>query len=69
VEQGYIHKNELLFENGMLYAIKVTGKMEDGFTFEARKWRSGTGAFYYQNCKAQKSGGQWHYTVGSVAIS
>lgn len=67
--QGYIDKQNLLFENGMLFELKLTGEAENGFTFDASKWRSGTGAYFFLNCKAVKNGGVWSYTVGSEAIS
>jgi hypothetical protein len=39
--------------------------------FDAEKWRSGTGAYYFSNCTAvQNNDGQWgDYQVGSQAIS
>ena len=38
--------------------------------FDAQKWRSGLGAYYYGQCTAQKNkDGTWSYTVGQEAIS
>lgn len=38
--------------------------------FNAQKWRSGLGAYFFQNCTAvQADDGTWTYTVGSEAIS
>ncbi len=42
----------------------------DGVSFDARKWRSPLGAYYFTDCTAVSSGGHWgHYTVGSEMIS
>ena len=38
--------------------------------FDAQKWRSGLGAYFFSDCVAQRgSDGVWSYTVGSEAIS
>lgn len=38
--------------------------------FDAQKWRSGLGAYFFQDCTAvQADDGTWTYTVGSEAIS
>lgn len=68
-EQGLIDKEKLFFENGMLIKIEARDVTETSFTFDASKWRSGDGAYFLFECKAVKSGGEWRYTVGSVAIS
>jgi len=68
-QQGYINKDQLYFENGMLLSFKLTDTSDSGFTFDVHKWRSGTGAYFFINCKATKSGADWTYTVGSEAIS
>lgn len=42
----------------------------DGVSFDAQKWRSPLGAYYFMDCTAVSSGGHWDsYTVGSEAIS
>ena len=42
----------------------------DGVGFDARKWRSPLGAYYFQDCTAVSIGGHWgSYTIGSGAIS
>ena len=48
-------------ENGLVNAV----------CFDAQKWRSGTGAYYFVDCTASQSAdGVWSgYTVGSQAIS
>lgn len=42
----------------------------DGVSFDAQKWCSPLGAYYFMDCTAVSSGGHWgSYTVGSEAIS
>ena len=68
-EQGYIDKDQLLFEKGILFQLEVTNTSKTGFVFNASKWRSGDGAYFYQDCRAVERDGNWEYTVGSEAIS
>lgn len=66
---GYIEKDILLFKNGLLFDFEVTKQSKNSFTFNAKKWRSGDGAYYFNDCKAKKTGDTWDFTVGSEAIS
>jgi hypothetical protein len=68
-EQGYINKEKLYFEDGMLIEFELTDVTEESFMFDVRKWRSGTGAYIFNDCKAVKNGDDWSYKVGSFAIS
>ena len=83
VDGGYISARPLegsdacfyQWENGCLYSI-TEQEMEGMYsltpvTFDAEKWRSGTGAYYYCDCTAVQSAlGQWSdYTVGAHAIA
>lgn len=68
-EQGYINKDQLYFEKGVLFQLEITDMKKDGFVFNASKWRSGDGAYFYQDCSAFENSGTWEYTVGSEAIS
>ena len=68
-EQGYIDKENLRFETGILITIEITDVTGDSFTFDAKKWRSGTGAYFFDDCKAVKTEDGWSYTIGSEAIS
>lgn len=68
-EQGYINNEKLSFETGILFVIEVLGAEADQFTFDIRKWRSGDGAYYFNDCTAKKTNGSWTYTVGSHMIS
>ena len=41
-----------------------------GVRFDAEKWRSGTGAYFFSDCTAVGTDGHWSvYTVGAEAIS
>jgi len=68
-EQGMIDRENLYFETGILFTIEVTDVKEAGFTFDAQKWRSGLGAYFFNDCKAVKTSEGWSYTIGSEAIS
>lgn len=70
--QGYFSGGDfasLYFANGIFITVEDT-QMQDGrFTFNAEKWRSGLGAYFFNDCTAKKTDGSWTYTVGSQAIS
>ena len=71
-EQGYIDKNTLYWEDGLFFSIKTTeGNSAPELTvFDAKKWRSGDGAYLFDQCTARKNAdGTWSYTVGQQAIS
>ena len=82
-EQGYIDKDNLCWENGLFFSIKTNedavwnlpaikeGDLIPELTsFDAQKWRSGLGAYFFGQCTAQKKeDGTWSYTVGQEAIS
>lgn len=69
-QEGYIDAENLYFKNGMLVSFELSDVEEDSFTFSAKKWRSGTGAYIFHDCKAIKDkNGDWTYTVGSHMIS
>lgn len=69
VEQGYIVNDGLYFEDGILIEFELSDVKEDSFTFDVQKWRSGLGAYFFIDCKAEKTDGVWRYTVGSEAIA
>ena len=58
------------WENGCLFTVteQETG---DTVTFDAQKWRSALGAYFFCDCTASRDrNGRWgDYTVGSEAIS
>ncbi|MEI6100744.1 MAG: hypothetical protein WCP73_02795 [Eubacteriales bacterium] len=68
-EQGLIDEKNLSFKDGMLFRFMIKDVTESSFTFDVSKWRSGTGAYFFNNCKAVKSGVVWSYIPGSAAIS
>ena len=76
-EQGYIAKDELYWEDGLLFSITDSMKAEEQYNglrvikFDAQKWRSGTGAYYFGDCTASwPQMGTWSdYNIGSQAIS
>ena len=82
-EQGYIDKDNLYWEDGLFFSIKTNEDavwnlpaIKEGdpvpelTAFDAQKWRSGLGAYYFGQCTAQKNAdGTWSYTVGQAAIA
>jgi hypothetical protein len=82
-EQGHIDKENLCWEDGLFFSIKTDEdavwdlpNIKDGdpvpdlTAFDAQKWRSGLGAYFFGQCTAQKDAdGKWSYTVGQHAIS
>ena len=76
-EQGYIKKDELYWENGLLFSITDSMKAEEQYhglrviKFDAQKWRSGLGAYIFTDCTASwPQMGTWtDYNVGAHAIS
>ena len=77
-EQGYIDRENLCWEDGILFSITEKEEpvhfMPEGMaavTFDAQKWRSGLGAYFFLDCTSiQTSGGHWDgYTIGGEAIS
>ena len=82
-EQGFIDKDNLYWDDGLFFSIKTNEdavwnlpNIKDGdstpelTSFDAQKWRSGIGAYFFGNCTAQKNAdGTWSYAVGQEAIS
>ncbi len=68
--EGYIDRDALYFENGLLIELTVCEETEDGFTFDLTKWRGGLAAYTYYGCTAARSAdGSWTYEVGAEMIS
>lgn len=66
VEEGYIDGEAPYWEDGCLFTL--SGSAEEGF--DAQKWRSGLGAYFFTGCTARRSGdGSWTYRIGAEAIS
>ena len=72
-EQGHIDKEDLYWEDGLFFSIKTSEDADPDTehpAFDAQKWRSGLGAYYFIQCTIQKDAdGKWSYTVGQHAIS
>lgn len=82
-EQGYIDREKLCWDDGLFFSIKTNEDAEwnlpcikEGDTapeltaFDAQKWRSGLGAYFFGQCTARKNAdGTWSYSVGQEAIS
>ena len=77
-DQGYIDRENLYWEDGVLFSIAEKEEpvyfMPEGMaavTFDAQKWRSGLGAYFFCDCTSvQAADGHWdEYAVGSQAIS
>ena len=67
VEQGHIDGENLVW-NGSGCLFTLTGSAEEGF--QAEKWASGLGAYFFTGCTARKSAdGAWTYEVGGHAIA
>lgn len=67
--EGYIDTENLYFENGILFSVETSDVTESSFKFNASKWRSGLGAYFFNDCQAEINDGKLSYTIGSEAIS
>lgn len=74
VDQGFCE--ELNWEDGILFRISDSSSESEIYSlpviqFAAEKWRSGNGAYFFQDCQAVwPEMGTWsEYTVGAEAIS
>ena len=66
VDEGYIDEKNLCWEDGIFFSL--SGSAEEHFN--AQKWRSGTGAYFFFNCTAEMTeDGSWSYDIGGQAIS
>ena len=82
-EQGFIDKENLCWKDGLFFSIKTNedavwnlpaikegNPVPELTSFDAQKWRSGLGAYFFGQCTAQKNAdGTWSYTVGQEAIA
>ena len=68
-EQGYIDRDALCWEDGVLLQVALKETTADGFRFDAQKWRSGLGAICWTDCTATRGVAGWTYEVGAFAIS
>lgn len=56
-------------EKGVLVTIEEISSEENQIKCNARKFRSGTGAYYFNDVTAHCKGGKWTYTIGGHMIS
>lgn len=74
-ELGYITTDESGFpywKDGCLFSITESDDSTDEkLCFDAKKWHSGLGAYFFKDCKAKQDRfGEWSdYTIGAQAIS
>lgn len=68
-EQGYIDRDALYWEDGVLLRVALVEDGTDTFRFDAEKWRSGLGAIYWTDCTATRGADGWTYEAGAFAIS
>lgn len=68
-EQGYLSSDGLYFPEGILLKIETLEVGTDNFQFAASKWRSGTGAIFFMDCRAEKKEGKYTFELGGFAIS
>ena len=71
-EQGYIITEDFpRWEDGCLFTLTEEESSERKVTFEAHKWRSALGAYFFTDCTAEADAdGKWsEYTVGAEMIS
>ncbi|MCM1161434.1 MAG: YobA family protein [Roseburia sp.] len=68
-EQGHISSDGLYFPDGVLLKIETLEIENDSFQFSASKWRSGTGANFYMDCRAEKKEGKYTFELGRFAIA
>ena len=69
-EQGYIDPENPYFEKGLLFVLSAEEDAEKAFQFDAQKWRSGLGAYYFSECQAKRGkDGVWSYELGAHMIS
>lgn len=72
VSEGAISNPEEFpsFDNGLLFSFTDFEATGDTIKFDAEKWRTALGTYFFVDCTAEKGNdGAWTYTVGGYAIS
>lgn len=72
VSEGAISNPEEFpsFDNGLLFSFTNFEATGDMIKFDAEKWRTALGAYFFVDCTAEKGDdGTWTYEVGGYAIS
>ncbi len=57
------------FKTGVLLKLETSETEEEGFTFNAEKWHSSLGAYFFTDCQAKKENGTWVFVIGTEVIS
>lgn len=60
---------ELLIPNGILFTLTCDDMTDKSLTFSCTKYRSGLGAIFYTDNKAELKDNTWNYELGLFAIS
>lgn len=68
-QEGYIDKEAMYFPDGLLFSISDTVAENGTVKFSVSKWRSGLGAYGWNNCTAQRGEAGWAYETGDAWIS
>ena len=72
-DEGYIDADDLYWEDGIFFSITAAegkAQKDDRLYFNAEKWRSGLGAFFYVDCTARRDkAGSWTYEPGGFAVA
>ena len=68
-EQGYIDRDALYWEDGVLLRVALVEDGTDTFRFDAERWLGGLGAIYWTDCTAARGADGWTYEVGGFAIA
>ncbi|NLM06321.1 MAG: hypothetical protein GX219_05315 [Tissierellia bacterium] len=67
---GFINEKELYWEDGYIITLDVDDISQNTINFNFTIWRSGTGAYYLNDCKAiLENNDKWNIKIGSEAIS
>ncbi len=57
------------FKTGVLLKLETSEAEKESFSFNAEKWRSSLGAYFFTDCQAKKENGKWIFEIGSEMIS
>lgn len=67
--QSGILDSEKGLEHGILVIVEETSNNGGQLTCNAQKYRSGTGAYYFNDVTAQYEDGRWSFQIGAQLIS
>ena len=68
--EGYVDEENLSWEKGCYLELKAAEGAEGELRFDAKKWRGGLAAIFFQGCTAEQGpDGSWTYEPGAFAIA